>query len=330
MGTVNATRAAPWPLLRTLEQGLLRAVEPVAAALFVAEVAVLSSGVFMRYVLNRPLIWSDELASALFLWLSMLGSIIALGRGEHMRLTAVVSMLPPRLRLWLEAFGLTVSSACMVALVHPALEHVQQQWDVITPGLHIRDGVRVGGILLGSVLMAALALLRLFSQARPLHAMGALATVLLVCAVCWFGQEALTYVGNSNLALFFILLVGVCVAAGTPIGYSLGAATLAYLASTTDMPLSIVVTRIDEGTSDLILLAVPMFILLGLLIADGAGAGAGGGARRPVGHVRGGLSYALLGGMFLVSGISGSKAAEMAAIAPSLFPGMKRRGAEPG
>ncbi|MGI4797870.1 MAG: TRAP transporter small permease, partial [Janthinobacterium lividum] len=114
---MNATRAAPWPLLRTLEQGLLRAVEPVAAALVVAEVAVLPSGVFVRYVLNRPLIWSDELASALFLWLAMLGSIIALGRGEHMRLTAVVSMLPPRLRPWLEAFGLAVSAACMVALV---------------------------------------------------------------------------------------------------------------------------------------------------------------------------------------------------------------------
>lgn len=126
MKTVSATRAARWPLLRTLEQGLLRAVEPVAAALVVAEVAVLSSGVFARYVLNRPLIWSDELASALFLWLAMLGSVVALGRGEHIRLTVVVSILPARLGPWLEAFGLAVSTACMVALVHPALEHVQQ------------------------------------------------------------------------------------------------------------------------------------------------------------------------------------------------------------
>ena len=331
MSAVSATRSTRWPLLRTLEQGLLRAVEPVAAALVVAEVAVLSSGVFARYVLNRPLIWSDELASALFLWLAMLGSIIALGRGEHMRLTAVVSMLPARLRPWLEAFGLAVSAACMVALVHPALEHVQQQWDVITPGLHIRDGVRVGGILLGSVLMAALALLRLFSQTRMLHAVGALAAVLLVCAACWFGQEPLMDMGNGNLALFFILLVGLCVAAGTPIGYSFGAATLAYLATTTDMPLSIVVDRIDEGTSELILLAVPMFILLGLLIElMGLAQALVGVLVALLGHVRGGLSYALLGGMFLVSGISGSKAADMAAIAPSLFPGMKRRGAEPG
>ena len=45
-----------------------------------------------------------------------------------------------------------------------------------------------------------------------------------------------------------------------------------------------------------------------------------------VGHVRGGLSIVLLGAMYLVSGISGSKTADMAAVAPVLFPEMERRG----
>jgi tripartite ATP-independent transporter DctM subunit len=49
-----------------------------------------------------------------------------------------------------------------------------------------------------------------------------------------------------------------------------------------------------------------------------------------LGHVRGGLHYVLVGAMYLVSGISGSKAADMAAVAPVLFPEMKARGARPG
>jgi tripartite ATP-independent transporter DctM subunit len=49
-----------------------------------------------------------------------------------------------------------------------------------------------------------------------------------------------------------------------------------------------------------------------------------------LGHVRGGLHYVLVGAMYLVSGISGSKAADMAAVAPVLFPEMKRRGAKEG
>ncbi len=48
------------------------------------------------------------------------------------------------------------------------------------------------------------------------------------------------------------------------------------------------------------------------------------------GHVRGGLHYVLVGAMYLVSGISGSKAADMAAVAPVLFPEMRQRGAKPG
>ena len=49
-----------------------------------------------------------------------------------------------------------------------------------------------------------------------------------------------------------------------------------------------------------------------------------------MGHVRGGLSYVLVAGMYLVSGISGSKAADMAAIAPVLFPEMRKRGEDEG
>jgi tripartite ATP-independent transporter DctM subunit len=49
-----------------------------------------------------------------------------------------------------------------------------------------------------------------------------------------------------------------------------------------------------------------------------------------LGHVKGGLYYVLLSAMYLVSGISGAKAADMAAIVPVLFPEMKRRGSKPG
>jgi len=48
-----------------------------------------------------------------------------------------------------------------------------------------------------------------------------------------------------------------------------------------------------------------------------------------LGHVKAGMSYVLLGSMFLVSGISGSKVSDMATVAPALFPEMKRRGHKP-
>ena len=83
--------------------------------------------------------------------------------------------------------------------------------------------------------------------------------------------------------------------------------------------------------SHLILLAVPLFMFLGLLIEmTGMARAMVSFLASLLGHVRGGLSYVLIGAMYLVSGISGSKAADMAAIAPALFPEMRKRGAKPG
>jgi tripartite ATP-independent transporter DctM subunit len=87
----------------------------------------------------------------------------------------------------------------------------------------------------------------------------------------------------------------------------------------------------DEGMSSLILLAVPLFVMLGTLIEITEMAAAMiAFLASLLGHVRGGLSYVLLGAMLLVSGISGAKTADMAAVAPVLFPGMRKRGQNDG
>src|SRR5262249_33889742 len=75
-----------------IESFLGSLIEIGAANLVVAEIGILFGGVISRYVFDRPLVWSDELASTLFLWLAMLGAVIAFRRDEHMRMTACVGM----------------------------------------------------------------------------------------------------------------------------------------------------------------------------------------------------------------------------------------------
>src|SRR6202035_5508551 len=86
----------------SLESWLALLVEIPAACLVVAEIAILFAGVVARYGLRSPLIWSDELASILFLWLAMLGAAVAFRRSEHMRMTAVVASASPAVRAWLD------------------------------------------------------------------------------------------------------------------------------------------------------------------------------------------------------------------------------------
>jgi tripartite ATP-independent transporter DctM subunit len=86
----------------------------------------------------------------------------------------------------------------------------------------------------------------------------------------------------------------------------------------------------DEGMSSLILVSVPIFVLLGCVLdATGMGKAIVGFLASLLGHIKAGMSYVLLGSLFIVSGISGSKVSDMATIAPALFPEMKRRGHKP-
>src|SRR5216684_2999299 len=93
-GEVVQTPAKPprrRSLAASLESLLGTLVEIPAAVLVVAEIVILFAGVVARYGLRQPLIWSDELASILFLWLAMLGAAVAFRRAEHMRMTAIVA-----------------------------------------------------------------------------------------------------------------------------------------------------------------------------------------------------------------------------------------------
>ena len=58
----------------------------IVALLVVAEILLLFAGVMARYALHTPLVWSDELASLLFLWLAMLGAVVAFRRDEQIGL----------------------------------------------------------------------------------------------------------------------------------------------------------------------------------------------------------------------------------------------------
>src|SRR5580693_7202384 len=108
---------------------LVRMVAEVPAALLVvAEVVVLFAGVMARYVFHSPLVWTDELASILFLWLAMLGSVIALQRSEHMRLTAVVARLSPAGRARTEALAQAAVAVFLLTVVPAAWDYASDQW----------------------------------------------------------------------------------------------------------------------------------------------------------------------------------------------------------
>jgi tripartite ATP-independent transporter DctM subunit len=313
-------------LLTTLDELFLGTLSAIAAVLLAIEIVVLFLGIVARYVFHHPLIWTDEFNSILFLWLGTLGSALALRRWQHMRMTTFVSMLPASWQDYLSGFAVAVVLVFLVLLLPPSFEHVQTEAGVISPSLEISMFWRAAAMPVGIGLMIIAALLRLRTMPRKTSVISLVVAVIVAAALALL-QSTFLDLDQANLAIFFLIGVPLMVFAGIPIAFAFGAATFAYLTLGTYVPPSILVARLDAGMSQLLLLAIPTFVFLGLLIEMT------GMAERMIvflsnllGHVRGGLQYVLVAAMYLVSGISGSKAADMAAIAPALFPEMEKLG----
>ena len=114
----------------------------------------------------------------------------------------------------------------------------------------------------------------------------------------------------AALSLFFFAIL-----AGVPVGFVLLLSTATYLWGTGTASLVVLPQTMVNGTGNFILLAVPFFILAGLVMERG-----GISIRLVrfiyalVGHMRGGLLQVTVASMYVVSGLSGSKPADVAAV----------------
>lgn len=309
---------------------LMRPLEALAALLLAVIVVLLLAAVAARYVFAYPMVWVDEIVSLSFLWLSMLGAVIAMHRNEHLRLTLVVERVPERWRGYVQAFALCAVAATLLAWAGPAIEYTQDEWAIRTPELSMPNAFRVGSIAFSVLAMLALLLAYALRTVKPRELFAAAVVVALAAAACWAGSAGLQQLGKLNLVIFLVGLLTLCLAAGVPIGFCFGIATVAYLGFATTTPLTVVISRMDEGMSSIILVSVPIFVLLGCVLdSTGMGKAIVDVLAAMIGHIRAGMSYVLLGSLFIVSGISGSKVSDMATVAPALFPEMKRRGHKP-
>ena len=313
--------------IRGVMARVMRPLEVTAAALLTLIIGLLLSAVLSRYVFTKSIIWVDEVVSIAFIWLTMIGSAIAMYRNEHLRLTLLVERLAPRAREFVNALALVAVMAFLLAMLQPAAIYAQEEWAITTPALNIPNSFRVAAIAFGLLAMLVVVLAFACKTVRP-RVLGLAALLVAgLGGLAWWQVPALADLGHLNILIFLVILVGACLAAGVPIAFCFGLGALSYLSFTTQVPLLIVVGRMDEGMSSLILVSVPIFVLLGCVLdATGMGKAIVDFLASLLGHVKAGMSYVLLGSLFIVSGISGSKVSDMATVAPALFPEMSRRG----
>lgn len=143
-----------------------RIVETSVFAMLCVMVVVVSAGVVFRYVLNTALVWSDELARYLLVWISFLGASMATYRGVHIGIAAFTALLPERFQ---RAVGWIVDLLILVflvAILYQGLKILPVMAVRIAPTLGIRMSVFymvlpiAAGVMILHVLAQSLAGLR--------------------------------------------------------------------------------------------------------------------------------------------------------------------------
>lgn len=322
--------SAPAPRRSRISGLVMKPIEIISALLLVGLVGLLLVGVFFRYVLSSPIIVADELASIMFLWLAMLGSVMAIDRNEHLRLTLLYNLVSSRTTAVLETIGLVITATFLAVLLPAAVRHTEFEALLMSPTLDIPLSWRSSALPLGMGLMLLLVVAKLLSE-RPLsHMLSGIAVVVCAASGLWIMSPIFAQLGNANIVILLVGVIAVCITIGVPICFCFGTGVLCFLLFSTALPIEVIVGRMDEGMSSLILLSVPIFVLLGCVLdATGMGRAIVDFMASLVGHVRAGMSFVMLGSLYLVSGISGSKVSDMATVAPALFPEMRRRGNKP-
>lgn len=306
----------------------MKPMEVTAAALMALIVVLLLVAVVTRYILATPVIWIEEVIGTAFVWLAMIGASIAMHRNEHLRLTLFLSMFPERMREIIHSFALVCMAAFLVAVAGPAYEYAVDEWVIRTPTLEIPSTFRVSAMLFGIVSMLVILVNHAVKTAKTKDLIFSALVVCISATILWYFSPMFQLLPTGlNISIFLALLVAIFLIAGVPIGFCFGLGTLCYLAFSSHVPLMVIVSRMDEGMSSIILVSIPVFVLLGCILdATGMGKAIVQLLSSLVGHIKAGMSFVLLGSLFIVSGISGSKTSDMATVAPALFPEMERRG----
>jgi len=298
----------------------------VVALMAVLVVAVLASTA-SRYLLNASVIWSEEIPILLQVWLTFIGGVVALRRGDHVSVDAFSRLLPPRWQMVSRTVVDFLSFGLLAVLLRMSITLVGARSGEASPAIGFPMGLFMVPLVIGALFMLFM-LGRRFAG-LPHRRAGVALLLILALAAIFYGVDRMTGSFAQSVSPLGFLLGSfvVLVALNMPISFALGIVSVVYLWFAGTGSLTIIAQRLVAGPMSFVLIAVPLFILAGALME------AGGISRRlvalasaMVGHIRGGLAMVVIVSEIFFSGISGSSTADVSAVGSLLIPAMKKAG----
>jgi C4-dicarboxylate transporter DctM subunit len=304
-----------------------RALQWAIATLVVAQATVVGLQVIGRHIFRQPIPWTEEIARLLLVWLMCIGGVSALRHSQHPRVTALLRVLPDVRRAAVERGLQLVLLAFFLSLVVPAWHLTTASASEVLPASGL-PGATISGVLpVALLLMAAVVVQQL--RRDGLDAWQDRTSLVWSLGAAGLSIASVLVPLVAGAAPLTVLVVGFLITAalGVPLAFTLALTSLTYLVGIGGVSLIILPIKILGGVDSFVLLAIPLFIVAGVLMeAGGISERTVDFAMAIVGRVRGGLAMVAVVAEILFSGISGSTTADVSAISSLLVPSMRRAG----
>lgn len=297
----------------------------------IAEFLVVITDVTIRFLLTQSLLWSEEASKLCLTTLAFLGGALAYRARHHTAIQFVTRFFPDALRQGV-AIGVDAFILCVALItLDVSFELLAVAQTARTPILQISTAWIVLPFTVGFILIVLFALERLLFEYPGRQVLIAGGVVLaIVAAVVGTGYLPVPKPGVGLSLSLMLILFFVVVLLGLPVSFSMLLGSIFFLQITDSAPMIAAAQNTVDGTGHFILLTLPFFIWAGLIMEKGGiSVRLVRFAMALVGHLRGGLLQVVVVTIYLVSGISGSKAADVVAVGSVMRRELKRQGYRP-
>jgi len=301
-------------------------LELAAAILLICITLVVTLQIVCRYILQELPPWSEELSRYLFIWANFVGAGVALARSSHVSIDSLVARLPDSVRRKLETVVVILVTTFALFMVYQGVVTAVAMKGSYSITMHFSMAWVFAALPAAGLIFVLYQLQKIFKRKDWVSTcISAIGVVVLTTALALIGKHM--SIPPGLLVITLVCVVIILMTINTPISIAIGSACLVYLLTRGNIQLLIVPIMIIGGMDSFVLLAVPLFILVGELMNTG-------GitkrlvtfARALVGHMRGSLGISTVLGEYIFSGISGASVADVSAMGSLLIPAMKRGG----
>lgn len=272
-----------------------------------------------RYVFNHPLLYEDDLITLLFIWAIFAGAGRATWRGTLLR-TGLWNRARGRTRAVIDGLTAGTEIALFAVLIYAMQQSMSSDLSnqITTLGIPVfSQSLAIG---LGSVLGIAAAILTLVAHRAP-PLTYAVALISGVAAWTWV-------IYGTPRGGWVLLLLVLMVLADVPLAVAIGLAGAALtIAGEVGLNISQLISQPLNSVSEVAFIALPLFMLLGGLVAKtGLARELGVLLRMIFKPLPGGVGVACIGAAGVLANMTGSPLADTAALGTVFIPELRESG----